>query len=392
MAIEIASVLRDLEFAEANLMQLERLCDDAIQFARPDLSFEPNFEYEERRNTIEDFLKELPPIDGWKPTLLFQPHEHITQLRLEGLESGEPSVEIAIQQMLETPLLELHEYRVRFNRKRRTLMNKTLHALVNLVDGEISIAAARKSRHQNRNQTTNPYSDALREYLIKIDVLLGSSVARPPNWDTLCQLTEFGRHESIQDVTNVLWPSVRLHLIASFGEKVALPLNVNDLTQLEPSSTLAIPIRLNWSTLTDESFERLIFAIFSNEPGYENLEWLTHTRASDRGRDLSVMYAFEDSLLGSRRSRVVIQCKHWQRKSVSLNEVVILREKMKSWRNPRVDILIIATSGRFTSEAVEAIERDNAGEGGLQIIMWPASRLEHLLAARPALIAEFKLR
>jgi hypothetical protein len=57
-----------------------------------------------------------------------------------------------------------------------------------------------------------------------------------------------------------------------------------------------------------------------------------------------------------------------------------------------VDVHIIATTGRFTSDAVSLIEKHNQSDSALRIEMWPESQLERLLASRPAIIAEFSLR
>ena len=65
---------------------------------------------------------------------------------------------------------------------------------------------------------------------------------------------------------------------------------------------------------------------------------------------------------------------------------------MALWTDPRVDVLVVATSGRFTADAVTWIEQYNAGGGSRRIEPWAESHLERLLAARPALIAEFQLR
>jgi hypothetical protein len=65
---------------------------------------------------------------------------------------------------------------------------------------------------------------------------------------------------------------------------------------------------------------------------------------------------------------------------------------MTLWPAPRVDVLLFATSGRFTSDAVATIEAHNAAGSLPRIEMWPESHLERLLAARPAVIAEFGLR
>jgi hypothetical protein len=99
-----------------------------------------------------------------------------------------------------------------------------------------------------------------------------------------------------------------------------------------------------------------------------------------------------DDLAGALRHRVIIQCKHWLSRSVSLPEAAAAKEQMALWSDPRVDVLVIATSGRFTADAVSWIERHNASTGLPRIEMWPESHLERLLAARPALIAEFNLR
>ncbi len=65
---------------------------------------------------------------------------------------------------------------------------------------------------------------------------------------------------------------------------------------------------------------------------------------------------------------------------------------MALWTNPRVDVLTVATSGRFTADAVTWIESHNVTGALPRIEMWPESHLERLLAGRPAMIAEFGLR
>lgn len=132
--------------------------------------------------------------------------------------------------------------------------------------------------------------------------------------------------------------------------------------------------------------------MIGDELGYENPEWLMQTRAPDRGRDLSVTRAIADALSGTLRLKVIIQCKHWLSKSVNLQEVAAAKDQMGLWTDRRVDVLVIATSGRFTADAVQWVERHNAKGESPRIEMWPESHLERLLAARPGLIAEFGLR
>ena len=57
-----------------------------------------------------------------------------------------------------------------------------------------------------------------------------------------------------------------------------------------------------------------------------------------------------------------------------------------------MDVLVIATSGRFTSDAVANIEKRNQEDSALRIEMWPESHLEWALAGRPDIVARYSLQ
>jgi hypothetical protein len=158
----------------------------------------------------------------------------------------------------------------------------------------------------------------------------------------------------------------------------------------ETRPVVATAEKLRRGKLSDEDFERLIFNLVSTTHGYENAEWLTHTKAPDKGRDISVQRIMLDPLVGTRRLRVIVQCKH--KRGIGVSDVVHLKEQMALLEPPRVDELIIATSGRFSADAVEWIEKHNESNSALRIVMWPDSHLERLLAERPHLVADFRLR
>ncbi len=145
---------------------------------------------------------------------------------------------------------------------------------------------------------------------------------------------------------------------------------------------------IDWTRLADEDFERLIFLIVSDTKGYENVRWLQHTRAPDRGRDLSAEWVVEDGLGGVRRLRTIVQCKHWLSKSVDARQIGEMRTQMQLWQPPRVDVLVVATSGRFTADAIDLIEKHNQSDAALQIVLWPGSHIERLLDARPRLLGQ----
>lgn len=71
--------------------------------------------------------------------------------------------------------------------------------------------------------------------------------------------------------------------------------------------------------------------------------------------------------------------------------VAQLKEQMVL-HQPPVDDLVIATSGRFTADVVAGIETQNVTRTPMRISLWPNSHLELLLAQRPEIVAEFRLR
>jgi hypothetical protein len=198
----------------------------------------------------------------------------------------------------------------------------------------------------------------------------------------------------LNDIEKWDWPSVKKGLRQGlYGAHDPIPVGVADLSELvaaKPSGPVST--KLKWSNIDDEDFERLMFSLIGSVASYENPEWLTKTNAPDRGRDLSVTRVSVDPLSGTTRSRVIIQCRHRQNSSVSVSDVATLKLQMSSWGDPRVDVLTIATTGRFSADAVAAIEKQNLSDTSLKIEMWPDSHLERLLASRPAIIAEFGLR
>jgi hypothetical protein len=149
-----------------------------------------------------------------------------------------------------------------------------------------------------------------------------------------------------QDIAKVDWPAVKTGLNKSvYGEDEPLPVETTDLADLVAAKPRGpVTAKLKWGSLTAEDFERLIFSLISGAKGYENPDWLMHTNAPDRGRDLSVFRVTTDTLAGTIRSRVIIQCRHRQASSISPADVAVLREQMVFWGEPKVDVLVIATS------------------------------------------------
>jgi hypothetical protein len=388
------SALEKFEAIEANVEKLERLCGDIEKLIPPGIAFGPDPIYEDKCRAATAIVEHLPAIDGWRLKLDFLDLDDVAQIRFDLAEINEPAAEFSFESNLAEPSRQIREYRFRFNRKRRELVKQALDHAIDEVDRLIREVRRAVDGMEPPESMPNAALADLRTHYKEITTLLGSSMPRPDSWNDMGRHLHFGLVGDFHDIEGSDWPAAKASLRENlYNRDDPIPVSVGDLGELIASKPSGpIPTKLNWAKLSDEEFERLIFALIASEPGYENPEWLTQTRAADKGRDLSVTRVAKDGLSGHLRARVIIQCKHWLENSVSPKDVALLKEQMTMWAPPRVDVLIIATSGRFTTDAVAIIEAQGRSDRALKIEMWPESHLEMLLAARPALIAEFGLR
>lgn len=389
------AALRHFEAAEANLVKIEKVMVEIEAAIPEDIAFENNPEYETNRRNFHALLESLPKIDEWKPRITLMTLDEISQSRVDGDAVGTIEQVVLVEEEINEPFEMLSAYRYRFNQKRRELIREALVEMIDSIDGNLrELSNLLQEKRESSETVDNPEFEALKSNVAQINTLLGSSVSKPARWSDLHRHMRFGMLNDLSDIIEHDWPSVKAGLRNSlYDESEPIPIKVDDLGTLvseKPRGPVATGLR--WEHLTGEEFERLIFALISSEQGYENPEWLMRTNAPDRGRDLSAYRVYADPLSGTIRHRVIIQCKHWLSKSVSPKEVSVLRDQMKMWEPPRVDVHVIATSGRFTSDAVAIIEKQNQSDTALRIEMWPESHLERLLASRPAIIAEFSLR
>lgn len=389
------AALRQFEAVEANLVKAEKVLQ-AIDAAVPQgIAFGESPEYEQDCLDFQAIFATLPKIDGWKPDVCVMALDEIGQCRLDAQEVGEIECIVSVESQVTAPSRHLREYRYRFNRKRGELIRDALTDLIDTIDGLLhELSRLLESDAASHEKVELESFEALKQTVAQIGILLGSSVAKPPRWSDLHRHLSFGLMGDLHDIVDHDWPAVKAGLRKSmYGEKEPVPIEIEDIGAIvRTKPRVPVATRLKWESLSDDDFERLLFSLISAENGYENPEWLMRTNAPDRGRDLSVYRVHADALGGTIRQRVIIQCKHWQTRSVGPAEVATLKEQMKLWEPPRVDIHVIATSGRFTSDAVVLIERHNQSDTALRIEMWPESHLERLLASRPAIIAEFGLR
>jgi len=325
--------------------------------------------------------------------------DEIAQKRFDAQEIGEIECFISIERYIDEPRKLLSEYRYKFNGKKRIFARESVKQVTLEIDVRLIALAEllekpKKKKNTFARKVDHVKFEEVREYFKIINTLLGDDTERPSGWGDMARHLSFGMTNDLSDIINRDWPVIKKNITKYIYEEFEpVPLDVDDLGVIDSHKTGKKPvIKLNWSSLSESDFERLIYTILKSESIYEDIEWLTETNAPDRGRDISAYRVLRDPLSGIVRHRVIIQCKHWRSKSVSDQDISKLIVQMRHWEPPRVDILIIASSGRFTADAVATIEKQNISDHALKIIMWPENHLESILAGKPVLLAEFQLR
>jgi hypothetical protein len=399
MANHLNEALKQFEAVEANVAKLQRLWEDIEQML-PNLhstlieGVNDEAVYREKVRLFEHIAKALPSIDGIKFECCIVDCDGIQSTNLDLHELNELSATLAFENHLRRQGQVLSEYRFRVGVKRRQLARQNVFEYMR--EFEVKLEQLKTTAEKLESNGSMPEHDwaQLKHSFNAINTLLGNSIERPKRWGDLARHLHFGLKHDFNDIVMHDWPSVRIELERSlYAEDDPVPVEVADLGELVLSNPKGEVItHLNWDKLDPGGFERLLYNLITDTPGYENPKWLTHTNAPDDGRDLSVDRVQNDKLAGVTRHRMIIGCKHWRSKSVDLQEVMLLKEQMKLWEPPRVERLIVATSGRFTTQAVHGVEKHNQSDSALTIEMWPGTHFEWLLAQRPALIAEFRLR
>jgi hypothetical protein len=388
------TAVRELGIAEANLSKLVRIWSE-IQVRIPEgpVFAETDPEYDARCLAFRRVLEEVPPIDGFSiPDLLYDLND-IAQMRFDAMEADDFESKLAVEQELASQGRKLGDYRIRLAQKRRQLAGLILPALLADFEEELGRMEVVTEEGQGASFVLGDW-EKLRNIVVQMDSVLGESVERPKRWKELRRHLVFAKSCDLIDIRNYDWPTVRRDLARVLQEDdTPVKGGHHDLGLLVSGTTsTTIVTALQWDKIDAEAFERLLYCLLVAAPGYDNPEWLMRTNAPDRGRDISVYRCLSDSLGGTIRSRVIVQCRHWLTKAIAAPDVSALRDQVSLWEPPRVDALIIATSGWFSADAIGLIERHNQKDCAMRIEMWACSHLEQLLAARPPLVAEFKLR
>lgn len=380
-----------MDRAAANLAKLQTIWDRAQPMIPSSPQRGTSREYEDLRRAWTPLLSGLPPIDGLTVTEELPDIDEAGQSFIDYWEIGEPA--FALMNELEKPGHQLDEYRFRLAQARRRAIHDRLDQLTSSINGTLAKLTESVDRNSS-DRVDDPGTKVVEDSISEIERLLGDTTDRKGRWGDLHRHLHFGQGHDWHDIAEMDWPSVREDIeAASLSETDPLPVPVIDLgVAASAKPTGGATIGLTWTALDDDGFERLLFDLLRGFPSYQNVEWLMKTRAPDRGRDLSAERIIKDDGGTTRTERVIVQAKHWTTKSVAPADITNTLAALPLWEPPVVRTLVIATSGRFTSDAVAIAERHNA-DGKLPFIeLWPDSRLETQLSQRPDLIASYRLR
>lgn len=391
--MDLDAALGEFDAAETTLRRLETVWERLRGLTPAGMVFShgspEDVEYEGLQRVFAELAAGLPAIEGWRITASPLDLNAIAQARFDANEVGFLEAKVEAEDLVEAPGVALREYRFRFNRARRQLVRERLNQLIPEIESRLVGLVQRVAR--DSEPINDPEWERLVEAIREVDRLVGSSTGRKGRWGELRRHTAWAQGVDLHDIAEHDWPSVAADIRAGvYDSTEPLPVHVNDLAELvatRPAGRVAT--ELVWRVLDAEGFERLLFNILGDADGYENVQWPTRTNAPDRGRDITADRVFRDALSRVERQRVIVQCRHWQRRSIAAAD---LERAVAQAKLADPDALIIATSGRFTTDAVDWIDKHNGRHERPAIEPWPESHLESLLASRPDLIAEFGLR
>jgi hypothetical protein len=240
--VQISEALRQFEAVEANLAKLERLCQEIEKLVPNEIQFGSDPDYEDRCRSFRDVLSALPMIDGWKPECSFPDLDYLAQKQLDYEESGEISCVVEANASIEIPGKDLRDYRFRFIKKRRALIQRALSEQINLIDSIIcNIKGLLVPNTQMDSSMEGPYWEDLRDHVDQINMLLDSKIKKPPKWHDLKQHLDSGLLSDFRDIERTDWPIVKDGLKEClFGINDPVPVQVDDLSELVPNRTSSI--------------------------------------------------------------------------------------------------------------------------------------------------------
>jgi len=387
--MSLDQALEQFDRTEANVAKLEDFleiyCAAAVGFG-PDTP-----EIDQVRRDWTSFVKALPLIEGFRPVTELPALDSPEQDGLDALEVGMIEVTNLTEDSVTQPERDLADYRHRLRSNRRKLTRKALDETLRAVDSVLQA-----THHTNEGSIfDDPESNGwlqLTSNWDQIHRLMGSDRPSGERWSDMGRHIYFAEPHDLLDIVDKDWPTVRQSILDHAFEGEPIPVEAVELSDLvEEAPSGPVSTSVNWSVLDADGFERVVLGILQSSDGYENCKRPMNVYASDKGRDLSADRVVVDTLSGTKRIPVMIQCKHYQTKPVGLPECTQAVEQAKLWTDAGFRVVVIATSGNLAQQALEWIEKRHVDGDVPAVEVWSQTDLERLLASRPAIRTSFGL-
>jgi hypothetical protein len=263
--LNLEQALERFDAVEANLIRLEGVWSQMQDLIPQGIALEGNSpiarRYRELARAYADILKGLPPIGGYGITARLYDLDAIAMGRLDAKEVGEIGAELSFEEEIEEPTRQIDAYRFHLTKARRELVRGRLSEVINTID---SLVAELKLRTpKEREPMEDEAWDRVKSLFSEIERLAGSHVPREGRWREMRRHLAWSQGVDLHDIADHDWPSVKASLSTNlYSELEPVPVEVDDLATLVASKpTGPVTTKLQWSAITDEDFERLLFNI-----------------------------------------------------------------------------------------------------------------------------------
>lgn len=334
----------------------------------------------------------LPAIDGWRIEAEIMDYADIGQIRLDYMDIDEPGGLMGFEARLEAPGTEALKYRHKLARARQLLVRQRSGELVSRVD-ELLVPVPTEPDRELPEDEVAPVIAALKEAVNELERLLGEALAGGPRQSDLHRHLHYAEPHDLRDIAVFDWPAFRPHVeLAIYGEDTPVPVGVDDLASLASTAASPVPSQVQWDRLDADGFEKLLTRVLEQAGSYIRITRLMNVNAADAGRDIEAYQVVSDGLLSEDHLRVIVQAKHWPARGVGASEIAeLVHSKLPLWEGEPVRVLIVATTGSFTQDAVRWVDDHNRAAKRPNIVLWSSSELEAILRKWPAVLAEFGL-
>jgi hypothetical protein len=273
--VDLEWALDQFDRTQTNLERLQKVWERMQELVPAGISFADSSPdallYNDLTHSFYEIAASLPSLEGRGLDAEIIGLDEIAKQRYDAdLLDGEPDILIPLAERMVQPDHAIADYRRRLTTKRRQLVRDRTITLVGEIDALLAGLAPRYEA-DGRSVADDPQWRELRERIREIDRLTSQDVPRKGRWGEMARHLNFAKGVDLSDINEHDWPSVKKSIEGLlYSEVEPIPLQVTDLDKLVAAKpTGPVTTALDWQALEAAEFERLIFNLISDAPGYE---------------------------------------------------------------------------------------------------------------------------